>query len=139
MKSKTSFRVTLLMLAVLTLTAWNAVRVWTAFAWRETLMEFAPQPGPLYIGVSGALWVVVGLSVLYALVQKKAWAPRLLVGAASAYTLWYWSDRLILQTGRDNWPFTLTVNLFLLVLVFFTIKYLQREAYERESENQEVA
>ncbi len=141
MKSHIPFRVTLLMLVVLILTAWNIVRVWTAFTWREALTEFAPQPGPLYIGVSGAIWSVVGLSTLWALWQKKAWTPHLLVGTASAYTLWYWADRLLLQNERDNWPFTLTVNLFLLLLVFFTIrsKFVQREAYERESENQEVA
>jgi hypothetical protein len=123
------------MAVVLTLTAWNAVRVWTAFAWREALAEFAPQPGPLYIGISGAVWVLVGLSVLWALEWRRAWRLRLLVGAASAYTLWYWSDRLILQTWRDNWPFTLTVNVLLLLLVFITTTYLKREAYERKSEN----
>ena len=137
MKSNLPFRVTLLLLAVLSLTAWNIVRVWTAITWRAALAEFAPRPGPIYIGVSGALWAVVGLSVLWALWQAKAWAPRLLVGASAAYTFWYWTDRLILQNGRDNWPFTLIVNLLLLVLLFFTThsNYLQREAYERKSEN----
>lgn len=137
MKSNPPFRVTLLLLAVLSLTAWNVVRVWTAITWRAVLTEFAPQPGPVYIAISGAVWVVVGLSTLWALWRAKAWAPRLLVGASAAYTLWYWTDRLVLQNGRDNWPFTLTVNLLLLVHLYFTThsNYLQREAYERKSEN----
>ena len=142
MRNNASFRVTLLLFVVLTLTAWNIVRVWTAFAWREVLAEFAPTPGPIYIGISGALWAAVGLSVLWAAWQKKAWAPRLLVWSAPAYSVWYWTDRLILQKERENWPFTLTVNLLLLVLVYFATRsnyFTEREAYERESENQKVA
>ncbi len=141
MKSNPPFRVTLLSGVVLSLTAWNLFRVGTAIAWRGILAEFAAQPGPLYIGISGAIWSAVGLVLVWAILWAKKWTPRLLAGAAAAYTLWYWIDRLVLQTQRDNWPFTLAVNLLIFILVVFTTKsnYFQREAYERKSENQEVA
>jgi hypothetical protein len=121
-KSTLPFRVTLLTWMVLSLTAWNFFRVWTAFAWRETLSEFAPKPGPLYIGLTGAIWVTLGLFIFWAVARRKSWTPRLLIGSAAVYTLWYWADRLFLQTGRDNWPFTLIVNLLLLGLTYFTIR-----------------
>jgi hypothetical protein len=139
-KSNPPFHVTPLLWTVLSLTGWNFFRVWTAIAWSGILAEFTPQPGPLYIGISGAIWSVVGLVLVWAILWAKKWTPRLLVGSAAAYTLWYWIDRLVLQTQRDNWPFTLAVNLLILILVVITTQsnYFQREAYERKSENQEV-
>jgi hypothetical protein len=137
MRRSVPFRVTALVWVVLSLTAWNAVRLWTAIAWSARLAEFAPRPGPLYIAVTGAVWTAAGLAVLWAVWKRKTWAPKLLVGAAAAYTAWYWADRLLLQQGRANWGFVLAVNLLLLFHVFLSIhsRYFQREAYERESEN----
>jgi hypothetical protein len=131
------FRVTVLLWMVLTLTAWNAVRLWTAIAWRERLAEFAPSPGPFYIGLTGAIWTGVGLVVLWAVWKGKPWTLRLLAAGALAYTAWYWADRLLLQQEHANWGFMLLVNVSLLVYVFLTIRWLihQREAYEREPEN----
>ncbi|MBI5296654.1 MAG: hypothetical protein HY869_14345 [Chloroflexi bacterium] len=122
MTSSPPFRVTLLTWTVLSLTVWNIFRLWTAIAWREVVGEFAPQPGPLYIGLTGALWALLGFLLLWGLAGRKSWIPRLLIGCAAAYTLWYWADRLFLQTERANWPFTLIVNLLLLVLTYFTIR-----------------
>ncbi len=42
--SKPPFRVTLLLWLVLFLTAWNALRLWTALAWHNVLNEFSAQP-----------------------------------------------------------------------------------------------
>lgn len=122
MTSSLPFRATLLTWTVLSLTVWNIFRLWTAVAWREVVGEFAPQPGPLYIGLTGALWALLGLLLLWGLAGKKSWISRLLIGSSAAYTLWYWTDRLLLQTERANWPFTLIVNLLLLVLTYFTIR-----------------
>jgi len=139
-KTRPPFRVTLLSLAVLTLTVWNLFRAWTGFAWWGILAEFAPKPGPLYIGLTGVLWSALGLVLVWGLDGGRPWAPRLALGAGSVYTAWYWTDRLVLQTDRANWPFILLGNLLVLVLIVVIYKsdFFQREAYERKFEDQET-
>ncbi|MFN8413148.1 MAG: hypothetical protein U0Z26_12245 [Anaerolineales bacterium] len=138
MPSKFSFRVTLLLLMVLFTTAWNIIRVWTAFHWSGVLDEFSSKPTAFFIIVSGIFWSIAGFVLIWSLWQKKAWALNLLLGAAISYTVWYWSERLIWQIPRPNWPFAVILNLVVLIYVFFTIKSLTREAYERKSENPKI-
>ena len=131
---KQPFRVTLLLWLVLLFTSWNALRVWTAFSWRNVLNEFSGAP--LYIGVSGLIWMGIGIWLLLSLLQKKPSARILLIASASSYSVWIWIERLFLQIPRGNWPFTLVINLILLFFVLFTSNYWKREAHERKSEDQ---
>jgi hypothetical protein len=114
-----------LVLVVLSLTAWQAIRLQTALAWYDVLGEFAPVPGPLYTALSGAAWLLVGAFVLWCLWQKKPWTAEVLLGAALAYSVWYWVDRLVLQAPHANWPFMLLVNVILLAYVLaLSLPYL---------------
>ena len=133
--SKQPFRVTLLSGLVLILTIWNFIRVWTALAWRTVLNEFSSQPTSVIITVSGAIWMFMGMLMLWGIWQKKAWAAKLLLGASAGYTVWYWSERLIWQSPHPNWPFAVIVNLVLLGFILFATKSLSREAYEQKNEN----
>lgn len=133
--SKHPFRVTLMLCLVLILTAWNAIRLWTAIAWRSTLTEFAARPTATVIAVSGAFWVIIGVILIWSIWQNKAWAAGLLLGASAGYTIWYWSERLIWQSPHPNWLFAVIVNLVLFVFILFTLKSLTREAHERKYEN----
>lgn len=135
---KSAFRsATPLLWLVLILTAWNGARLWTAIAWRSAVAQFAPVPGVTYIGVTGAVWFVTGILVMWSLWRGKAWARTLLITAAAGYTVWYWSDRLIFQLQRANWAFVLALNIILLVYVFIVAKSdtFEREAYEYKSED----
>lgn len=133
--SKLPLSATLCVWLVLMVTAWNGLRLWTALAWQKTLVEFSTNPGPVYVAVSGAVWVVVGLTLAWSLMLGKARAGKMLVAAATGYTVWYWSERLIWPAPHPNWPFAIAVNLILLVFIFFTNKSLTREAYERKNQN----
>ena len=133
--SKIPFRVTLLLWLVLFLTAWNAVRLWTAIAWRSVLTEYSAQPAPTVTAVSGAFWMVTGLILVWSIWQKKAWTVKLLLGASAGYTVWYWSERLIWQSPHPNWPFAVIVNLVLIIFILFTTRSLTREAHERKIEH----
>lgn len=135
---KPSFRVTLLLWLVLTFTAWNALRVWTSLAWRNILNEYSAQPTSAIITVSGAIWMVTGIVLLWSIWQNKAWTVKLLIGAAAGYTVWYWCERLIWQTSRPNWLFAMMANLALLVFILFITKSTTREAHERKIENRKV-
>jgi hypothetical protein len=135
--NKIPLRVTLLLWLVLTLAAWNALRLWTALAWHNVLNEFSAQPASTITAISGAVWMVTGIILIWGIWQKKAWAAKLLLGASAGYTVWYWSERLIWQTPHPNWLFAVIVNLALLVFILFTTRLLTREAHERKIENQE--
>ena len=104
-------------MVVLSLTAWQAFRIQAALAWYDTLMEFAPRPGPIYIAVTGAVWLVLGLILIWSIWRGQPGAAKLLLGAASGYTVWYWADRLLLQSPRANWPFAIIVNILLLAYI----------------------
>lgn len=136
--NKPSFRVTLLLLLVLFLTVWNALRLWTAIAWHNVLNEFSAQPTSTITAVSGAFWLMIGIILLWSIWQEKAWAAKLLLGTAAGYTVWYWSERLIWQNPHPNWLFAVIVNLVLIVFILFTIKSLTREAHERKIENPKI-
>jgi len=132
------FRETLSLWLVLFLTAWNAMRLWTSIAWRETLIEFAAKPGPIVSAVSGALWMITGVILSWGMTQGKAWAGKMLIGAAAGYSVWYWIERLVWQAPRANWLFAVIFNLVLLIFIFFTTKSLTRERYGRENKNPTV-
>jgi hypothetical protein len=136
--NKPSLRVTLLLWLVLTLSAWNGLRLWTSLAWHNVLDEFSARPSSTVIAVSGAIWMVTGIILIWGIWQKKAWAANLLIGASAGYSIWYWSERFIWQTPHPNWLFAVIVNLALLVFIQYTTKLLTREAHERKNENPKI-
>jgi hypothetical protein len=136
--NKPPFRVTLLYWLVLTLSAWNILRLWTALAWHNVLDEFSARPSSTSIALNSALWIVTGIILIWSLWQKKAWAAKLLIGASAGYSIWYWSERLVWQNPHPNWLFAVIVNLALLVFILFTTKLLTREAHERKNENPKI-
>jgi hypothetical protein len=133
--NKLPFRVTLLYILVLTLSAWNGLRLWTVLAWQDILNEFSASPTPIITAISSAIWMVMGIILVWSIWQKKTWASKLLIGAATGYTIWYWSEPLIWQSPHPNWLFAVIVNLALFIFILFNIKSLSREAYEQKFEN----
>lgn len=118
---KQPFRVTILLSLVLLFTIWNALRAWTAFAWRNVLTEFSGAP--LYIGISGLIWLGIGTWLWLSLWRQKAYARNLLLASAASYTVWVWSERLFFPAPRENWPFALVINLILLFFVLFASNF----------------
>jgi len=135
---KRPFAVTLTIWLVLILASWNVLRAWTSIAWQNVMMEFSAQLPPMISAIAGILWFLVGSVLLIGMWQKKVWSAKLLLGAAAAYTVWYWSERFIWQNPRPNIPFAVVANLVCLIIIYFASKSLSREAYERNTENPEV-
>jgi hypothetical protein len=127
-------RVTLLYWLVLILSAWNGLRLWTALAWQNVLTEFSASPPPIVTAISGGVWMVVGIILLWSIWQKKVWAAKLLIGTASGYSVWYWVERLTWQNPHPNWLFAVIVNLAGMIFILFNARLLSREAHERKIE-----
>ena len=136
--SKRPFCVTLSIWLVLILTTWNGLRLWTAIAWRNVLIEFAAKPTPVISALSGAVWSVFGCILVWDFLQDKARAGKMLVWGAAGYSVWYWIERLVWQEPRPNWPFAVILNLVLLLFILYTKRSMTREAYERKNENPKI-
>ena len=108
-------RITLLLWLVLILTAWNLTRLATGIGWRVTLETYAPWPGPLYIGLTGATWTLIGLFLLWSFIRRAPWCRISFLIAGFIYGSWDWLDKLLIQPQlRLNWPFDLLITLILL-------------------------
>lgn len=114
---KRPFSVTILLWLVLSLTAWSGVRLFSAIQWWSTLREFASSPGPRYIAISGGIWLIASIVLLWGIWQFKVWVRYALLGTGAGFIVWYWCDRYIFQMPNENWPFALLGSiLFLIVL-----------------------
>ncbi len=114
--------VTILALFVLSLSAWNGLRLGSAIATWKILAEYGAQP--LYIATSGGFWLIAGILLFGGLWRGIAWARKMAYITAAGYTSWYWCDRLFMQTPHANWPFALAVTIILLSFTLITL--LQR-------------
>jgi peptidoglycan/LPS O-acetylase OafA/YrhL len=133
--------ITIALWLVLITTAWSLIRLWTSMVWWGVLTHYAPQPGPLYVGASGAAWAVAGLALTWGFWRRRGWTPAALLASALGFAAWLWADRLLVQYRVGaNWPFSLVVTL--VVLGFITVVvldprnrlYFGKEADERESQ-----
>jgi hypothetical protein len=114
--------ITLLLWLVLIITAWNFVRLVTSITWRDTLETYAPRPGPLYIGITGAVWTILGLFLLWSFIQGARWTRLVLLISGFVYSVWVWVDKLFVQTQlRPNWPFNLVTTIILFGFVIVVV------------------
>lgn len=122
-------RVTILLVFVLCITSWSALRVYSAVAHWDTLEEFGALP--VYIIFSGLLWAAAGLWLTYALRagQRLAFAGGLTL--AGLYFAWYWFDRLIMQPSpAPNLIFSIAASVLLLA-IFAVGLFLARNFFDR--------
>ncbi|HEY5984672.1 MAG TPA: hypothetical protein VIU38_14495 [Anaerolineales bacterium] len=131
---------------VLITTAWNVQRVCSSIAYRAELVKYAPVPGPIYIGVSGAAAAILGGVIMWAAWTRRSSAPKLLLAGALGYTAWVWLDRLAFQQPlSSSWPFSLSVTALLLAYVTALALdprnryYFGKEAHEREEQDRPTA
>jgi len=135
---KRPFPATLTLWLVLITTIMNIIRVWTSITWGGVLGEFQASTDPRLSSFVGGFWSVAGAILYWGLRQRKAWAGKMLIAAGAGYTIWYWIERIFLQSPRPNLIYTVIVNLLLLVLIIITNNLLSREAYEQHIENPET-
>jgi hypothetical protein len=101
---------------VLITTILNAVRFFTAIAWVSALQTYLPAPEVAYVAITGAVWTLAGVFVLWWFVRGGRHAGLFMLLAAGAYALWVWADRLLVQAGTNaDWRFDLVVTLVLLI------------------------
>ena len=134
---KRPFGVTLLLWLVLSLSAWGAVRCLAALRWWDLLVEFEASLSPLYLSVTGAVWVVVGGVLLWGLFTAKPWTRP---GIPFAILLWlaqYWIERLLFELPRANLLFAVLASLVLLTVTLVSALNRKTKTFLIRSEEHE--
>lgn len=109
----------ILTIFIFCLAAWNGFRLGeTIFFWK-TLAQYGAHP--LYIAITGATWLIVGLFLVWSLWLGKSWGWVATLASLIGYTAWYWVDLLVLQGSHANWPFILIVNIVFLLLILLLL------------------
>jgi hypothetical protein len=133
--------VTLLALGVLIITVLNlirfvlSIRYWGFLSTRVGI-------SPIYITLSGLIWSVAGLYLLWGLWKAKTWAPKLMQAVALTYALYYWLDHIFLMehsvigaTGAvrvllpSNWQFSAGVTVVSLAYMVWTLSRSKVKVY----------
>ena len=116
MPQKRPFSVTLLLWLVLSLSAWGAVRLFAAFRWWSVLREFGARLSPLFLSITGAGWIVVGVVLLWSLFSGKSWARLAIPISIFLWVMEYWVERMFFESPRANFSFALIASFFLFIV-----------------------
>ncbi len=120
-KRERPIRITFLAIFALAFAAFYGLRVFDTVYYWKTLVEFGAKP--VYILLSGLVWLALGLLLVWGLWDGKRWAWLTALAGAVFYVAWYWLDRLLLQHPHSNGTFALissSVLLLLVLIILFT-------------------
>ncbi len=126
------FSVTLLALGVLIIAGLNLTRlILTVRQW--AFLSSLPGVSPIYLALTGFIWALTGLPLVWGLWRGLPWAPRLAQALALTYAAYYWLDHIFLAerlAGQGNaasgflplnWPFAAAITAILMVFVSWTL------------------
>jgi hypothetical protein len=138
MPQKRPFGVTLLLWLVLSLSAWGAVRLLAALRWWNVLEEFEARLSPLYLSITGAGWIVVGIVLLWGIFSGRLWIRLAIPAFMSVWMIQYWVERLFFESPRPNVAFALIVTTLLLIVTFISaLNRKTREFFIRSEEHEQ--
>lgn len=137
MPGKRPFGVTLLLWLVLSLSAWGAVRWLAALRWWDVLVEFGARLSPLYLSITGAVWVLAGAVLLWGLFSGKRWTRLAIPVSVFLWLVEYWMERVFFETPRPNLPFAILASLLLLTVTLVSVFNRKTKSFLIRSEEHE--
>jgi hypothetical protein len=127
------FNVTLLAVGVIIISALSLTRFALALRYWNYL-DTMTNASPWYLALSGLLWGLAGIPLVWGLLQGKGWAPRFMSAIALTYAAYFWLDQLFLQdhplNGAEggaklllpgNWTFEAGLTVVLLAYIVWTL------------------
>jgi hypothetical protein len=134
---KRPFGVTLLLWLVLSFSAWGAVRLFGAFRWWNVLNEFGARLSPLYLSLTGLVWIVVGAILLWSLFTGKSWVKLVIPISIFLWVVEYWVERMFFESSRANFFFALSVSILLFTVTFVSAFNQKTKRFFFKSEEHE--
>ena len=133
--------VTILALGVLIITIINLTRLVLSILNWDFLVSW-PGVSPLYMSLTGLIWTLVGLLLLWGLWKARKWAPGLMQAVVLTYALYYWLDYVFLRdhpasaaAGAQrvllpvNWQFAAGATVICLAYTAWTLNRSKVKAY----------
>ncbi|HKY53664.1 MAG TPA: hypothetical protein VJM08_05120 [Anaerolineales bacterium] len=144
MFSSRPFGVTLLLWMVLSLSAWGLIRLFAALRWWEILYEFDASLSPFYLSITGVIWGITGVVLLWSIWSGKVWSRMAILAAVVLWLAEYWIERIFFQEPRANLPFALVLSVLLLAVTLAislnqNIKNFFTQSEEHEQSNEHSA
>jgi hypothetical protein len=131
------FGVTLLLWLVLSLSAWGAVRLLATLRWWNVLDEFEARLSPLYLFLTGAGWLIVGIVLLWSLFSARLWTRLAILIAVTVWMTEYWIERIFFEAPRANFSFVLLVSVLLFILTLISAFNRKTKDFFSRSEEHE--
>lgn len=140
---KRPWPVIVLLAGVLVFTAGMLLRVWNGIRYWKFLNGLTMSVSPLYLVLTGGLWALFGLRVMWWLWQGASLAPPALRHLTVSYVLYYWIDQLLVMTSplrQTRWPFSALLSLLAVIIVIFVlylpgVRNFFGGAYEQEDQS----
>ncbi len=135
-KPKRPYRVTLLVLVVLSIAIIHLIRFVQAIR-QWGFLETWPGVSPLYMAVTGFVWMVAGLPLTWGLWRGKPWALGVSPITIPAFLFYAWIDRIFIANRtvtmqRDSsWYFAAWATLIFLALFLWIITSAKTKAFFR--------
>jgi hypothetical protein len=95
-RRKRPLNVTVLIVGVLLFTALNSIRFILSISYFGFLSSRLAI-SPIYLVITGFIWGLAGLILVWGLWKVKFWAPRLMLTIALTYALYFWLDQIFLS------------------------------------------
>ena len=111
MPQKRPFGVTLFLWMVLCLSAWGLLRLLATLRWWDVLDQFQSRLSPIYLAITGAVWMVAGIVLLWSIWAGKRWAYLAVPISIFAWLAEYWLERIFFQDPRANLIFMIAVTI----------------------------
>jgi hypothetical protein len=119
-------------LGVLSLTSLHLARFFLAIRQWQFISAGPAEISPLYLALTGLIWGLAGLPLVWGLWRGRRWARKTLIGFGSVYAFYYWVERLLLVREPEaygNRPFMLGLTIVLLLFTIWTLTRPRARAF----------
>ncbi len=135
--NKPPFPVTLLLVMVLCLTAWNALWLGSALVSWQALAELVGPAGLIYIVLKATLWTIAGGLIGQRICGRRPHSRRWLAVYLFGYLAWFWLDRVWFGAIAPNWPCLSVLTSVVVVLIVYNLLHPKTAHYFHQRENHE--
>lgn len=129
--NKRPFLVTLLAVLVLTITIVNLLRLVNTIAlW--SFLSGIPGVSPFYLAVTGLVWTLLGVALVWGLWAGKPKAPRATRVLTVFYLGYEWLERIVFaDSGNElqSWPFFAILSIIFILFTFWTLSRSDAKAF----------
>ena len=118
-QNKRPLMVTVLAIMFFGVGIWGGLRLMNAITFFSDLNDYHIMHGSLYLLISGGFWLVTGLLGAWGIWYGKPWAWYFALVGLVGYGIWYWIDRLFLQSQHNNSLFSLVISILVAFFSFW--------------------